>query len=150
MFGLGKKKSAPEQNNNLGKLLDAMMDDPDTHQDSFYTAFLTSNVFIIGETSGPEGEKTLQGGDKVRVMHWADPNGNPFVPIFTSQEELKAATADAPGETPFIAMTGYDALNLTQGQAPVAIDPSSEHCLYLMPPQIAQILNYFDSIRGGG
>jgi hypothetical protein len=47
-------------------------------------------------------------------------------------------------------MTGYDALNLTQGQAPVAIDPGNEHCLYLVPPQIAQILNYFDSIRGGG
>jgi SseB protein N-terminal domain len=147
MFGLGKKKQAgPPENNNLGKLLDAMMRDPEQNQGAFYTAFLTSNVFVIGEAGGEPGEKMLQGGDKVRVMHWADPNGNPFMPIFTSMDELKAATAEM-GEINYVAMAGYDALNLTQGQSPVAIDPSSEHCLYLAPPQIGQILNYFDSIK---
>lgn len=148
MFGLGKKKDAgPPQNSALGGLLDEMMRDPENNQDSFYKAFLTSNVFLIGESDGAPGEKVLQGGESVRVMHWQDPEGNPFVPIFTSSDELKDATKHM-GDAPYIAMSGYDALNLTQGQSPVAIDPSNEHCLYLVPPQIAQILNYFDSIKG--
>ncbi len=147
MFGLGKKKIAgPPQNPALGKLLNDMMRGPEEHQDAFYKAFLTSNVFLIGESDGEHGEKMLQGGDSVRVMHWQDPEGNPFVPVFTSSDELKDATKHM-AEAPYIAMSGYDALNLTQGQSPVAIDPSNEHCLYLIPPQIAQILNYFDSIK---
>lgn len=148
MFGLGTKKTAePPQNPALGRLLDDMMRDPDANQDAFYRAFLTSNVFLIGEADGAQGEKMLQGGDSVRIMHWQDPEGNPFVPMFTSSNEMKDATKHM-GNAPYIAMSGYDALNLTQGQSPVAIDPSNEHCLYLIPPQIAQILNYFDSIRG--
>lgn len=79
-------------------------------------------------------------------MQWMGPNGHPFIPVFTSQKELEAATAEH-GEINFLAFSGYDALNLTQGQAPVAIDPSNAHCLYLVPEQIAQILNYFDSMR---
>ncbi|MGB4107419.1 MAG: SseB family protein [Alphaproteobacteria bacterium] len=147
MFGLGKKKNAePPQNSALGGLLDNMMRDPDAYQDTFYTAFLTSNIFLIGEAGGAPGEKTLQGGESVRVMQWQGPDGNPFVPVFTSMDELKEAIKEM-GEVPYISFSGYDALNLTQGHIPVAIDPSNEHCLYLAPPQIAQILSYFDSIR---
>jgi hypothetical protein len=149
MFGLGKNKDAgPPQNSALGGLLDAMMRDPEKNQDAFYKAFLTSNVFLIGEAGGEPGEKILQGGENVRVMQWQDPQGNPFLPVFTSMKELQDAIKEM-GEMPYISFSGYDALNLTQGQVPVAIDPSSEHCLYLVPPQIAQILNYFDSIKGG-
>ena len=152
MFGLGKKKeNSPPQNDSLGKRLEAMMQDPDKNQDAFYMAFLTSNVFVIGEAGGLQGEVMLQGGDKVRVMNWADPNGNPYMPIFTTKEELESAAKEAgQSDVNYIAMTGYDALNLTQGQVPVAIDPTQSYCLYLIPPQIGQILNYFDSQRGGG
>jgi hypothetical protein len=149
VFGLGKKKTdEPPQNLNLGNLLDAMMRDPEKNQDAFYKAFLVSNVFLIGDAGGAPGEKTLQEGEKVQIMHWADPNGNPFMPVFTSLDEFRKSTKDMGEEVSYIAFTGYDALNLTQGSAPVAIDPMNDHCLYLIPPQIAQILNYFDSIKG--
>ncbi len=147
MFGLGKNKDAgPPQNPDLGNLLDAMMRDPAKNQDAFYKAFLTSNVFLIGEADGTPGEKIIQEGESVRVMQWQDPEGNPFLPVFTSMKELQEAIKDM-GEMPYISFSGYDALNLTQGQVPVAIDPSNQHCLYLVPPQIAQILSYFDSIK---
>jgi hypothetical protein len=146
MFGLGNKNEPPE-NPKLGKLLDDMARDPEAHQDAFYKVFLTSNVFMIGESEAPGGGETLlKGGDKLRVMHWQHPEGFAFMPIFTSLSELKEATKDM-GETPYIAFSGYDALNMTQGQVAVGIDPSNEHCLLLVPPQIAQILNYFDSIK---
>ncbi len=148
MFGFGKKKTnSPPQKDNLGNLLDAMMRDPEKNQGAFYMAFLTSNVFILGEAAGGAGKTMLQDGDKVRVMQWMDPHGNPFIPVFTSKEEMERSIKDMPGETPFLAMSGYDALNLTQGQVPAAIDPAKDHCLHLVPPQIAQILNYFDSIK---
>jgi len=138
----------PPVNDDTGHLLTLMMQDPQTHQDAFYRAFLTSNVFLIAETDdATPGPKKLAEGDSVRVMQWMDPQDNPFIPIFTSLEELQSALAPEDSAAGYVAMTGYDALNLTGGAAPVAIDPANDHCLYLVPPQIAQILNYFDSIR---
>lgn len=147
MFGFGKKKEqGPPQNADLGRLLDAMMRNPEKNQDAFYEAFLTSNVFLIGETgNATEGEQFLQGGESVKIMQWMDPSGHPFIPVFTSKEELERSTQ---GETVnFVSFNGYDAMNLTQGQLPLAIDPSNDHCLYLVPPQIEQILNYWDEIK---
>jgi len=153
MFGLGKKKDGaggPPQAHDLGQLLTKMSQDPQAHQDAFYKAFLTDNVFMIGDSDTPEqGAQFLPSGSKVRVMQWMGPDGSPFIPIFTSLDEVRKACPPEQAEAGYIAMSGYDALNLTQGGSPVAIDPGNDHCLYLIPPQIAQILDYFDSLQEG-
>ena len=118
-----------------------MFDNPDLSQE-FYTRLFSGEVFVAGETdSNIEGDQVLEGGAKVRFVSLVGPDNEPFIPVFTSMEEMQKF---APEGTPCLALNGHAVFTITLGSV-IVLNPGNEYALRLAPDYIQQALNFFEA-----
>ncbi|KGT47846.1 SseB family protein [Acinetobacter sp. HR7] len=58
----------------------------------FLEQLLNADIYCIGFTDRPpqqEGERVLEEGSQVRLMHFQDEKGEPYLPFFLSLESLQ-------------------------------------------------------------
>ena len=105
-----------------------------------YIKLLTSELFIFTDNGGrAEGPRDLAPGSKIGVMSFAMKDGTPFVPVFTSQEEM---VRSAPPDAGFTALQGHPIFTMAQS-TDIVINPSSKSPIHLRPEDTAQILVTF-------
>lgn len=55
---------------------------------AFLEELFSSNVFILSQGSGKDGEQTLEADSQISIEQWTMEDGTLFIPVFTSVKEF--------------------------------------------------------------
>lgn len=137
------KKKDPKTVNEIDQLIEAAFKDGSKVGD-LYIKLLTSELFILTDNGDrEEGPRDLAAGSKIGVMSYAMKDGTPFIPVFTSQEEM---VRSAPPDAGFTALQGHPIFMMAQN-TDIVINPSSKNPIHLRPDDIMQILGTFAAMN---
>lgn len=106
----------------------------------FYDAFLEAGIYLIGqptdEGTGTPGPGTFTAGDSLALMTCEDAEGEPYLPIFTSHEQMEQFV---PPGTPYLSLRARDALELTRGSR-LILNPAGQYAKEFLPQEIDDLL----------
>jgi hypothetical protein len=118
-----------------------MFDDESLSQ-QFYTRLFSGDVFVAGDTgSNVGGDQTSTAGSKLKILSLMGPDNHPFIPVFTSMEEMAKFV---PEGTNCLKLNGYAVFTMMRGSVMV-LNPANEYALRLDPAYIGQVLDFFAS-----
>lgn len=125
--------------NALEEKLAAAFEDP-LLQDEFYAELMDAEIFLLADSpSSPQGKTPANDDDvEVSLMSSVMENGTPFIPVFTSLEELQHSV-DEDSDQIYVTMSGRELLTLV-GDTDVVINPAHQYGLHLEPEEIRLIL----------
>jgi hypothetical protein len=98
--------------NQLEQLLAKAMKDPSA-QGEFIAHFLASPIYVLNaEPSGVESKHTLKEGTTVKLINGQFENGETYLPMFTSEEQVSKSIAE---EMSYLAIDGAALLQMVRG-----------------------------------
>lgn len=107
---------------------------------AFLEELFSSNVFILSQGSGQDGEQTLEADSQISIEQWTMEDGTLFIPVFTSVRELLEATTEE--DSKYLELNAGALFEMVQG-TDVVINPASKHAIRLDPEYMEGILDHF-------
>ncbi len=125
--------------NELEKLMQESFQDP-SKMEGFYAKLLSSELFVLTAQENPiEGRHIVEEDTQVSVVNYQMEDGTPYIPVFTSLEELQRSITE---QLSYMAMDGWNLFSTIQGSN-IVINPVSEYGLHLKAKDLQEILQYF-------
>lgn len=129
--------------NKLEELLGAAFENPEM-QDEFFAELMSAEVYLLTDNAqSPQGKVPANDDDvEVSIMSSVMEDGTPFIPVFTSLEELQHSMDDEDDHS-YMTINGRDLLELVDG-TDIVIDPAHQYGLHLNPEETKGILESFE------
>jgi SseB protein N-terminal domain len=106
---------------------------------------LATSVALLPQEAPPEGQETPEGSIALPVI---EQDGKQYIPVFTSEEALRAAGADA--ETALRLPLAQLAASWPGEDLWLAVNPASENGLTLPPEVVRSLPGYLGEPNGTG
>ena len=118
----------------IDEQLCALQDHPDS-LNQVLQALLTTELYCLGEMDAVGA--TADDAD-LMIISWEDPDGNSFVPCFTSLENMSIAMDE---DSPYVVLQGHDLFSLMLDET-VIVNPELTNELALSPEELKQLVKH--------
>ena len=124
--------------NRLEQILEGTFDTQEALAE-LYSALASSELFLLNSGDDlSEGHQVLQPGQEIGLVHFEMDDGTPFIPVFTSAEELGRTFDDNPS---FLGMDGFSLFSMIRGNH-IILNPASEYNQHLSPENIEDLIDF--------
>jgi hypothetical protein len=125
-----------QENTELDIALKLAAEEPANRPD-FYKTLLESTIYVIGESNGLSGEKTIHAGENISILNWEKNDGTPVIAFFSSLDALKTAINE---QVSFLRLPTKSLFEITLGTT-LVLNPTSAYSKEFHPSEIEMLLS---------